>query len=82
MSFPLPVEWCGVHVISECSPEYLPSNRIHFLHQMCDFLVDHSVSHPVHVIQKRSNCDRNCAAVDGGKHGAVNKDELVGLHGI
>ena len=71
-----------MYVVSECSPEYLSSNRVHFLHQMCDFLVDHSVSHPVHVVEKGSNCDRNCAAVDCGEHCSVYEYQLVGLYGI
>ena len=60
-----PVEWCGMYVISECSPEDLSSDRIHFLHQMRDFFVDHSVGHPVHVVEERGHCDGYRAAVDG-----------------
>ena len=71
-----------MYVISECSPEDLSSDRVHFLHQMCDFFVDHSVSHPVHMVEERGHCDGYRAAVDCGEHRAVNKYQFVGLHGI
>lgn len=68
-----PEQWSTVDIISKGSPENLSSHRIHLLDEMCDFFIDHSISHPIHVIQERSDGDGNCGVVDCGKHGSMKK---------
>ena len=60
-----------MHVVSKGSPKNLPSYRVHFLYQMGNFLVNHAVSHPVHVIEQGCDSDRHGTAVDGTQHSAM-----------
>jgi hypothetical protein len=43
------------------------------------FLIDHAIGHPVHVVEKRGDSNWDSAGVDGVKHGAVNQLQLAVL---
>lgn len=68
-----------MHIVSEGPPEYFTSDRIHFLNQVCELFVDHSVCHPVHMVKERGNCDWDGTVIDGAEHGTVYEDQLVFL---